>query len=183
MPGSGLRDGAVHVRNRCCKAPLGGHQVKPGGYGLGWRCATAALVAAGTPGMIGLSVWPKKSRLIPRMKRPHPGAQLIFTDLDGHRVTAFLTDTLSRGDPAPSRRAGTATLPARPGRRPHPRRQVARPVQLAMLRLGRELCLAGGRAGRRRPYLLGQADLIRARAVAGPLRDRRLPLPCVARQG
>ena len=37
--------------------------------------------------------------------------------------------------------------------------------------------LAGGRARRRRPGLLGQADLLRARAVAGPPRDRRLPLP------
>ena len=24
---------------------------------------------------------------------PHPGAQLTFTDVDGHRITAFLTDT------------------------------------------------------------------------------------------
>lgn len=24
---------------------------------------------------------------------PHPGAQLTFTDIDGHWVTAFLTDT------------------------------------------------------------------------------------------
>src|SRR6266516_115819 len=28
-----------------------------------------------------------------RKERPHPGAQLTFTDVDGHRVTAFLTDT------------------------------------------------------------------------------------------
>lgn len=27
------------------------------------------------------------------MERPHPGAQLTFTDIDGHRFTAFLTDT------------------------------------------------------------------------------------------
>ena len=41
--------------------------------------------------------------------------------------------------------------------------------------------LAGGRARRRRPDLLGQADLLRARAVAGPLRNRRVPLPGPAR--
>ena len=28
-----------------------------------------------------------------RKERPHPGAQLRFTDSDGYRVTGFLTDT------------------------------------------------------------------------------------------
>jgi hypothetical protein len=40
-----------------------------------------------------LSAWPEHSRLILRKERPHPGAQLTFTDVDGHRITAFLTDT------------------------------------------------------------------------------------------
>ena len=31
-------------------------------------------------------------RLIVRKERPHPGAQLRFTDIDGHRFTAFATD-------------------------------------------------------------------------------------------
>ena len=31
--------------------------------------------------------------MILRKERPHPGAQLQFTDSDGHRVTAFITDT------------------------------------------------------------------------------------------
>jgi hypothetical protein len=51
-----------------------------------------AWVAEAT-GMIDLSAWPDGSRLILRKERPHPGAQLTFTDIDGHRVTAFLTDT------------------------------------------------------------------------------------------
>ena len=34
--------------------------------------------------------------MIVRKERPHPGAQLRFTDVDGHRVTAFATNT-SRG--------------------------------------------------------------------------------------
>jgi Transposase DDE domain group 1 len=51
-----------------------------------------AWVAEAT-GMIDLSAWPDGSRLILRKERPHPGAQLSFTDVDGHRVTAFLTDT------------------------------------------------------------------------------------------
>ena len=37
--------------------------------------------------------WPAGTRLILRKERPHPGAQLRFTDADGMRVTAFITDT------------------------------------------------------------------------------------------
>jgi Transposase DDE domain group 1 len=44
-------------------------------------------------GCVDLSSWPDRSRLIVRRERPHPGAQLRFTDADGHRFTAFLTDT------------------------------------------------------------------------------------------
>ena len=36
--------------------------------------------------------------MIVRRERPHPGAQLRFTDADGHRFTAFITDT-RRGGP------------------------------------------------------------------------------------
>ena len=43
--------------------------------------------------LIDLTPWPAGSRLILRKERPHPGAQLTFTDVDGMRVTAFLTDT------------------------------------------------------------------------------------------
>ena len=32
-------------------------------------------------------------RVIVRKERPHPGAQLRITDADGHRVTAFATNT------------------------------------------------------------------------------------------
>ena len=43
--------------------------------------------------MIDLSSWPDGSRLILRKEHPHPGAQLTFTDADGLRVTAILTNT------------------------------------------------------------------------------------------
>jgi hypothetical protein len=43
--------------------------------------------------LVDLSKWPAGSRLILRKERPHPGAQLSFTDSDGHRLTGFLTDT------------------------------------------------------------------------------------------
>jgi len=39
-----------------------------------------------------LSSWPDRSRLIVRRERAHPGAQLSFTDHEGHRFQAFLTD-------------------------------------------------------------------------------------------
>jgi Transposase DDE domain group 1 len=41
---------------------------------------------------VDLSTWPKGSRLIVRRERPHPGAQLSFTDHDGYRFQAILTD-------------------------------------------------------------------------------------------
>jgi hypothetical protein len=41
---------------------------------------------------LDLSAWPDGSRVIVRRERPHPGAQLSFTDHDGHRFLATLTD-------------------------------------------------------------------------------------------
>src|SRR3954451_16597463 len=41
---------------------------------------------------VDLSSWPLGSRLIVRRERPHPGAQLSFTDHDGYRFQAILTD-------------------------------------------------------------------------------------------
>jgi hypothetical protein len=41
---------------------------------------------------IDLSSWPAGSRVIVRRERPHPGAQLSFTDHDGYRFQAILTD-------------------------------------------------------------------------------------------
>ncbi len=43
-------------------------------------------------GLLDLSSWPSGTRLICRRERPHPGAQLSFTDLDGHRFQCFITD-------------------------------------------------------------------------------------------
>jgi hypothetical protein len=44
-------------------------------------------------GMLDLSCWPKAMRVIVRKERPHPGAQLRFTDIEGHRFTCFATST------------------------------------------------------------------------------------------
>jgi hypothetical protein len=46
---------------------------------------------------LDLATWPTGSRVIVRRERPHPGAQLSFTDHDGHRFLATLTDLT--GDP------------------------------------------------------------------------------------
>jgi hypothetical protein len=56
-------------------------QVRPGAW------------VAELTGLLNLSAWPAGMRVIVRKERPHPGAQLRFTDLDGHRFTCFATDT------------------------------------------------------------------------------------------
>ena len=41
---------------------------------------------------LDLTAWPTGSRVIVRRERAHPGAQLSFTDHDGHRFQGVLTD-------------------------------------------------------------------------------------------
>jgi hypothetical protein len=68
--------------------------------GAGWYPALdtggglrdGAWVAEATT-LVDLGSWPAGTRLVLRKERPHPGAQLRFTDADGMRVTAFITDT------------------------------------------------------------------------------------------
>jgi hypothetical protein len=55
-----------------------------------------AWVAEAT-GLLGLSGWPAGIRVIIRKERPHPGAQLRITDVDGMRITAFATNTKTGG--------------------------------------------------------------------------------------
>jgi hypothetical protein len=56
-------------------------QVRPGAW------------VAEITGMLDLASWPSGMRVIVRKERPHPGAQLRFTDIDGHRFTCFATST------------------------------------------------------------------------------------------
>jgi hypothetical protein len=37
-------------------------------------------------GEVNLPDWPQRTRLICRRERPHPGTQLTFTDVGGHRA-------------------------------------------------------------------------------------------------
>jgi hypothetical protein len=60
-------------------------------YDAGAQVRRGAWVAELT-GLLDLSSWPEGMRVIVRKERPHPGAQLRFTDIDGHRVTCFATD-------------------------------------------------------------------------------------------
>lgn len=41
---------------------------------------------------VDLAGWPTGTRMIARREEPHPGAQLTFTDIDGHRYQVFVTD-------------------------------------------------------------------------------------------
>jgi len=59
-------------------------QVRPGAW------------VAEITGMLDLAAWPKGMRVIVRKERPHPGAQLRFTDPGGHRFTCFATSTKGR---------------------------------------------------------------------------------------
>jgi hypothetical protein len=59
-------------------------------YDAGGQPRPGAWVAELT-GLLDLSGWPEGMRVIVRRERPHPGAQLRFTDINGHRFTAFAT--------------------------------------------------------------------------------------------
>jgi hypothetical protein len=106
--------GATHIFADACHAAGVGFSF---GYPVDWRVQDAvdtlnlgdcwypaidtdgglrdgAWVAEATT-LVNLNSWPPGTRLILRKERPHPGAQLRFTDTDGMRVTAFITDTPS----------------------------------------------------------------------------------------
>jgi Transposase DDE domain group 1 len=61
-------------------------------YDAGGQVRPGAWVAELT-GLLDLAGWPTGMRVIARKERPHPGAQLRFTDLNGHRFTCFATST------------------------------------------------------------------------------------------
>jgi hypothetical protein len=80
---AGIRDAVDTLNNAdaCCPAIQADGAIRDGAW-----------VAEATD-LMDLSKWSAGTRLILRKERPHPGAQLRFTDADGHRVTGFLTDT------------------------------------------------------------------------------------------
>ncbi len=42
---------------------------------------------------LDLSAWPEGTRAIVRREEPHPGAQLSFSDIEGHRFQVFICDS------------------------------------------------------------------------------------------
>ena len=42
--------------------------------------------------LVDLSPWSEGTRMIARRERPHPGAQLTFSDIEGYRYQVFITD-------------------------------------------------------------------------------------------
>jgi Transposase DDE domain group 1 len=58
---------------------------------------------------LDLSSWPEGSRLIVRRERPHPGAQLSFTDHDGYRFQGS-----SPTSPTPTSRSSSAGIASAP---------------------------------------------------------------------
>ena len=98
---------------------------------------------------IELSSWPAGSRVIVRRERPHPGAQLSFTDHDGYRFQAILTDQAD-ADPAILERRHRQ----RAGRGPHPRRQGHRPSEAAVQGVRPQRGVVRDRHARARPARL-----------------------------
>lgn len=81
-----------HRRPSCLRAEGSGLGLDTG-RGTRRRHLRRAWVAEIDAGSACLAGWPKGLRLIVRKERLHPGAQLRFTDADGHRLTCFATNT------------------------------------------------------------------------------------------
>jgi hypothetical protein len=107
-------------------------------------------------GMLDLTAWPEGSQVILRTERPHPGAQLRFTDADGHRITAVITDIPDRI--ISGQTAGRELEPpsACPGGRPDPRGQEHGFTQPSLPWVGGECRVAGNAAGGYGSGVLGQ---------------------------
>lgn len=78
--------GAIHDAVLKVPVPAWTPAIEPGGHVRegAWVAELAGDVLKG---------WPTGMRLIVRKERPHPGAQLRFTDADGMRLTCFATNT------------------------------------------------------------------------------------------
>jgi Transposase DDE domain group 1 len=83
-------------------------------------------------GVLDLTGWPEGMRVIVRKERPHPGAQLTFTDVDGLRLTAFATNITGAG---PGLQVPDLELRHRQRARAEDRIRVAKDTGLANLPL------------------------------------------------
>lgn len=99
-------------------------------YDTGGGVRDGAWVADATE-LLDLTGWPAGIRVIVRKERPHPGAQLRFTDTDGLRLTAFATNTRS----GPGRSLGDLELRHRQRARAEDRIRCAKDTGLRNLPL------------------------------------------------
>ena len=125
-------------------------------------------------GLLDLSRWPPGMRVIVRRERPHPGAQLRITDADGHRLTAFATNTAPGG---PGRQLADLELRHRRRARAEDRIRCAKDTGLtqpAAARPGPEPDLVRHRRARLRAHRLG-ADARPRRAPGPPVGTQTAP--------
>jgi hypothetical protein len=124
---------------------------------------------------VDLSAWGETSRLIVRRERPHPGAQLSFTDHDGYRFQAILTDQTDKD---------IAVVECRHRQHAHVedriREQGHRPVQVPVQGVRAERGVVGDRDARARPACLDPSAAPRRRPRQGRAQAR--PLPAAARR-
>jgi hypothetical protein len=104
-------------------------------------------------GMLDLAAWPEDSRVFLRAERPHPGAQLTFTDAEGHRITAFITDIPDRIIAGQS--AGLELWPPSARSRGRSHSQEHRSAQSSLPWLGGKRRVAGNPPDRHRSRVLG----------------------------
>jgi Transposase DDE domain group 1 len=108
---------------------------------------------------LDLSAWPAGTRAICRRERPHPGAQLSFSDAGGHRFEVMLTNQkgtrIARLEQVHRSRAAIEDR--------GPRRQGLGAAQPAVPLLCHERGVARARAHGHRPALLDEAAARRQR--------------------
>jgi hypothetical protein len=122
-------------------------------------------------GWIDLGNWPPGTRAICRREHAHPGAQLRFTDHDGHRFQVFLTNQAD---------ADLARLELRHRQRaridrPHPCRQGDRAAQPAVRPVAAQRRVVGAGPGRPRPPLLDPGVAAGRRPRRGRTQDLAPP--------
>ncbi len=125
-------------------------------YDANGQIRDGAFVAELT-GLLDLASWPAGMRVIIRKERPHPGAQLRTTDIDGNRITAFRDQHRARRTWRPAFRPRAPAPPPSPLRRPHPPSQRHRPGQPPAAHPRPELHLVRHRRARRRTRRLDPA--------------------------
>lgn len=84
-----ILDGLANVPRQAWKAAL-----DPEGFPR--EGAQVAELTRYVPTATGTRTWPAGMRIIARRERPHPGAQLRVTDVDGWRITVFATNLPGR---------------------------------------------------------------------------------------